>query len=102
MFSSIGRRRCHGESPLAHAWCYNVAMRKASVRDLRIRTSELIRDAENGEIIVIERRGEPVAELRPLTKRPKKIRMPDMSRFWKEFPQLPGDSTEYISEDRGR
>jgi antitoxin (DNA-binding transcriptional repressor) of toxin-antitoxin stability system len=41
-------------------------MRKASVRDLHIRTSELIRDAAAGVVIVIERRGEPVAELRPL------------------------------------
>jgi antitoxin (DNA-binding transcriptional repressor) of toxin-antitoxin stability system len=41
-------------------------MRKASVRHLHIRTSELIRDAAAGAVIVIERRGEPVAELRPL------------------------------------
>jgi prevent-host-death family protein len=77
-------------------------MRKASVRDLRIRTSELLRDAENGEVIVIERRGQPVAELRPVTKKPKKVKMPDMSRFWNEFPQVPGDSTRFISEDRDR
>ena len=77
-------------------------MRKASVRDLRIHTSELIRDAENGETIVIERRGEPVAELRPLRKRPRKVKLPDMSRFWNEFPQVTGDSTDYISEDRDR
>jgi prevent-host-death family protein len=77
-------------------------MRKASVRDLRIRTSELLRDAENGEVIVIERRGQPVAELRPVTKKPGKLKMPDMSRFWSEFPQVPGDSTRFISEDRDR
>ena len=29
-------------------------MKKASVRDLHIRTSELIRDAANGAVIVIE------------------------------------------------
>jgi antitoxin (DNA-binding transcriptional repressor) of toxin-antitoxin stability system len=39
-------------------------MKKASVRDLRIRTSELVRDAAGGAVVVIERRGEPVAELR--------------------------------------
>ena len=77
-------------------------MRRASVRDLRIRTSELIRDAENGETIVIERRGEPVAELRRFTKKPRKPRMPDMTRFWTGFPKLPGDSTRFISEDRDR
>jgi prevent-host-death family protein len=77
-------------------------MRKASIRDLRIRTSELIRDAENGEVIVIERRGQPVAQLCPLTRKPKKLKLPDMSRFWNEFPQIPGNSTQNISEDRDR
>jgi prevent-host-death family protein len=76
-------------------------MRRASVRDLRIRTSELLRDAKNGEVIIIESRGEPIAELGPV--RPKKRPpMPDMSRFWNEFPQIKGDSTEHISEDRDR
>src|ERR1035437_6679272 len=42
-------------------------MKKASVRDLHIRTSDLVRDAAGGAVIVIERRGEPVAELRPIS-----------------------------------
>ena len=57
---------------------------------------------ENGEVIVIERRGEPVAELRPVRKRRKKMKWPDMSRFRNKFPQVDGDSTAYISEDRNR
>src|SRR5215472_12723794 len=77
-------------------------MRKASIRDLRTRTSALLRDAENGETIIIERRGVPVAELGPLTKRRKKLKLPDMSRFWNEFPQVPGESSRFIEEDRDR
>ena len=77
-------------------------MRKASIRDLRIHASELVREASEGEIIVIERRGQPVAELRPLSKPQKKVKLPDMSRFWNTFPQVPGDSTQFISEDRDR
>jgi prevent-host-death family protein len=77
-------------------------MKKASVRDLHIRTSELIREAAEGSVIVIERRGEPVAELRPLTKRKKRVKFPDMSRFWTEFPRVPGDSTQFVSKDRDR
>ena len=77
-------------------------METASIRDLHIRTSELVRDAADGTIIVIERRGEPVAELRPITKRSKKLKFPDMRRFWNDFPQLPQDSTSYIAEDRDR
>ena len=76
-------------------------MRRASIRDLHIRTSELIRDAAQGAVIVIERRGEPVAELRPLANVRRKPKFPDMTRFWKRFPKVPGDSTRFIEEDRG-
>ncbi|MBZ5624507.1 MAG: type II toxin-antitoxin system prevent-host-death family antitoxin [Acidobacteriia bacterium] len=77
-------------------------MRKASIRDLRIHASELVREASEGEVIVIERRGQPVAELRPLSKTQKKPKFRDMSRFWNTFPKLTGDSTQFISEDRDR
>lgn len=77
-------------------------MRKASIRDLRIYASELVREAAEGEVIVIERRGQPVAELRPLSNTRKRPKFRDMSRFWNTFPQLPGDSTQFISEDRDR
>jgi antitoxin (DNA-binding transcriptional repressor) of toxin-antitoxin stability system len=76
-------------------------MKKASVRDLHIRTSELVRDAAGGAVIVIERRGEPVAELRPIAKK-KKVKLPRMTALWAKLPQFSGDSTELISEDRDR
>ena len=79
-------------------------MRTASIRDLHIKTSELVRDAANGEVIIIERRGEPVAELHPL--KPKAaVPFPfeEMEKFWAKYPEtVPGDSTDYISEDRNR
>ena len=74
-------------------------MRRASIRELHIRTSELVREARNGEVIVIENRGEPVAELRPFSKMGKP-KMPDMTRFWTEFPQVAGDSGRFLEEDR--
>ena len=76
-------------------------MKKASVRDLHIRTSELVRDAAGGAVIVIERRGEPVAELRPVSKT-RKVRLPRMTALWAKLPQLSGDSTDIVSEDRDR
>ncbi len=78
-------------------------MRTASIRDLHIKTSELVRDAANGEVIIIERRGEPVAELHPL--KPKAVvRFPfeEMEKFWARMPVFEGDSTDDISEDRDR
>jgi prevent-host-death family protein len=77
-------------------------MRKASVRDLHIHTSELVRDAAAGDVIVIERRGEPVAELRPLSRKKNKVQLPDMSHIWESFPQLSGNSTRFIEDDRDR
>jgi len=75
-------------------------VRKASIRDLHIRTSELVREATDGDVIVIERRGEPVAELRPLSRKRGKVALPDMTRFWSKFPRVPGDSGRFLEEDR--
>jgi len=75
-------------------------MKTASVRDLHIRTSALIREAAEGEVIVIENRGRAVAELRPLSRKPAKRKLPDMTRFWNTFPQVPGDSGRFLEEDR--
>jgi prevent-host-death family protein len=82
-------------------------MRKTSVRELHIHTSELVREAAEGGIIVIERRGEPVAELRPIgapTRVPdaKKAQIFDSMRaLWARMPQV-SDSTNIIEEDRDR
>lgn len=82
-------------------------MRKTSVRELHIHTSALVREAADGGVIVIERRGEPVAELRPLSVISK---MPDaekdriflsMKEVWDRRP-MSGDSTKTIEEDRDR
>lgn len=82
-------------------------MRTTSIRELHIHTSELVREAAEGGVIVIERRGEPVAELRPLTGPP---RMPaarkaaifaSMRRIWARIPRT-GDSTKILEEDRER
>jgi prevent-host-death family protein len=82
-------------------------MRRTSVRELHIHTSELVREAAEGSVIVIERRGEPVAELRPLSAPPripagKKARIfTSMRAVWARMPQV-SDSTKIIEEDRDR
>jgi prevent-host-death family protein len=75
-------------------------MRTASIRDLHIRTSELVREASDGAVILIARRGEPVAELRPISKRRSKPRWPDMTAFWRRFPSVTADSGRFLEEDR--
>ena len=82
-------------------------MRKTSVRELHIHTSDLVREAAEGGIIVIERRGEPVAELRPISApsrmaASKKAKIFDsMRELWARLPQVT-DSTIFIDEDRDR
>lgn len=82
-------------------------MRRTSVRELHIHTSALVREAAEGGVILIERRGEPVAELRPLSGA---SRMPaaaktriflSMQEVWDRMPPA-GDSTKTIEEDRDR
>ena len=77
------------------------------MRELHIRTSELVREAEQGGVIVIERRGEPVAELRPINA---PARMPaarkarlfeSMRGIWRRMPQM-DDSSRIVEEDRDR
>ncbi len=75
-------------------------MKSASIRDLHIRTSELVREAADGTVILIERRGEPVAELRPISKKPTRPKLPDLSDLWRRFPSIPGDSGRFLEEDR--
>jgi prevent-host-death family protein len=82
-------------------------MKHTSIRELHIRTSELVREASEGSVIVIERRGEPVAELRPIQKSKgisaaKKAQIfASMQPIWKRLPKT-GDSGRIIEEDRNR
>jgi prevent-host-death family protein len=75
-------------------------MIKASIRDLHIRTSELVREAADGTVILIERRGEPVAELRPISKEAQRGRLPEMTELWERLPSVAGDSGRFLEEDR--
>lgn len=75
-------------------------MRTTSIRDLHIRTSELVREASDGTVIVIQRRGEPIAELRPISKKARKSPLPGMSAVWKSFPLVATDSGRFLEEDR--
>jgi prevent-host-death family protein len=82
-------------------------MRKTSIRELHIHTSELVREAAGGGVILIERRGEPVAELRPVSApqrmpaRKKAAIFASMQKIWDRMPAA-GDSTKIIEEDRDR
>jgi prevent-host-death family protein len=75
-------------------------MKRASIRDFHIHTSELVHEAADGTVILIERRGEPVAELRPISKGPKRERPPEMTELWRRLPSVARDSGRLLEENR--
>ena len=46
-------------------------MRSSTVSELHLKTSEIVRQVVAGESFIIEKRGVPVAEIRPISDRPK-------------------------------
>ena len=75
-------------------------MKKATVRDLHLRTGSIVAEAAEGHTITILKRGVPVAELRPIqrTSRPKGFL--DRDDWRAEFPKVRGDSGKFLEEDR--
>ena len=73
-------------------------MRSSTVRELHLKTSEIVRQVVAGESFVIEKRGVPVAEIRPIFERPKP-RMPDREALIMSGPQTM-DSGLILEQDR--
>ena len=79
-------------------------MRSTSVDELHFHTLDLVREAEEGGVIVIEREGSPVAELRPfsvpvgITPAVKERIFAEMAEIWARLPRT--ESTPLIEEDR--
>ena len=73
-------------------------MPSSSVRDLHINTSEIVRRVVGGESFIIERRGIPVAEIRPITNKPIP-RMPNREVLIMSGPETT-DSGLILEQDR--
>jgi prevent-host-death family protein len=73
-------------------------MATTSVRDLHINTSEIVRRVAAGESITIERRGVPVAEIRPISLKPAP-RMPNREAWILSGPETT-DSGLILEQDR--
>jgi prevent-host-death family protein len=61
-------------------------MEQISIRDLRNHGGDVIARVSAGESLIVTRDGEPVAELRPLPRRP--LSATELVRRWKRLPQL--------------
>jgi len=72
--------------------------RDVSIRELHEKTGQLVDQAAEGAIIVIKRRGQPVAELRCYA--PKTKPMPDFDKRYAKYPQVDTDSSRFLEQDR--
>jgi prevent-host-death family protein len=73
-------------------------MKSSSVRDLHLKTSEIVRQVVAGESFIIEKRGVPVAEIRPISDVPKP-RMPNREALIMSGPETM-DSGLILEQDR--
>jgi prevent-host-death family protein len=73
-------------------------MRTATIRELHLKTGELVR-ASAYENILITDRGRPIAVLTKLAG-PDLVGKPFPKRDIRTMPKVDGDSTDYVSRDR--
>jgi len=73
-------------------------MRSSTVRELHLKTSEIVRLVAEGESFIIQKRGVPVAEIRPISDRPSP-RMPDREALITTGPETM-DSGLMLEQDR--
>jgi prevent-host-death family protein len=73
-------------------------MKSSTVRELHLKTSEIVRQVVAGESFIIEKRGVPVAEIRPISDRPKP-RMPNRESLILSGPETM-DSGLILEQDR--
>jgi antitoxin (DNA-binding transcriptional repressor) of toxin-antitoxin stability system len=75
-------------------------MERVGVRDLRLKTSALIKNVVQGQTYVIEFRGVPVAELRPIPTHRPDNKLPDREAFICTLPRSGTDTGKILEEDR--
>jgi antitoxin (DNA-binding transcriptional repressor) of toxin-antitoxin stability system len=75
-------------------------MKRASIRDLHLQTAAILHQVSEGAVYVIERRGVPVAELRPFDATNSGKRLPNRERFIKKLRPARTDSGRVLEEDR--
>ncbi|MDE0460046.1 MAG: type II toxin-antitoxin system prevent-host-death family antitoxin [Chromatiales bacterium] len=79
-------------------------MTQIRIRDLHMNTGEWVRRAARGEGVVITERGRPVASLIPFEEghAARSFRERHVLPEFDALPEISGDTTAYVSEDRDR
>ena len=79
-------------------------MKKANIRELHMRTSPLVKEAAEGKVIIIEKRGVAVAQLQRFRKltAAQAFRNLERSGYFKRMGKTNTQIVRIISEDRDR
>ena len=73
-------------------------MKTATTRDLHLRTRAILEEVAGCQIFVIERRGTPVAELRPFQIIPPTRRLPNREKLLTKLPRVRTDSGRVLED----
>jgi len=74
-------------------------VRKATVRELHLQTSAIVKAVAQGESYVIEKLGVPVAELRPFEQSSRTRKLPNREALISKMPRVK-DTGRILEEDR--
>jgi prevent-host-death family protein len=70
---------------------------EASIRDLRNHGGEILNRVAAGEAVIVTRDGEPIAELRPLSRRPLPARV--LLQRWRQLPAIDAEQLRADIDD---
>ena len=74
-------------------------MKSVNVRELHLRTGEVVDAAARGQVVTVVRRGVAVVEMRALERAPGRA-LPDRTKLLAKFPRVRGDSGRFLETDR--
>jgi len=77
----------------------HLSMKRATILELHLQTSGIVRAVGEGESYVIEKLRVPVAELKPFERLPSSRKLPNRERLISKMP-LVKDSGRVVEEDR--
>ena len=75
-------------------------MKSVNVRELHEKTGSIVALAAEGHVVVVVKRGVPVAEIRPLSAAARRRTLPDRARLLARYPRLRGDRGRFLEDDR--
>lgn len=75
-------------------------MKRATVRDLHLKTSDMLKEVAKGGVFLVEKKGVPIAELRPVQTLPPPRRLPNREAITGKLPFDLLDSGRIFEQDR--